>query len=357
MPETMLDIFRGDAFSVISLTDALNRPIFQPGRIGTMALFQEIGISTIDVALEERGGVLALVQPTPRGGPGISIPKPLGRVRVVRAPHFQIDDGVMAEEVQGRIAWGSDIQNLQMQTVMDKVTERMMIHRASHEVTIEYNRMGAVKGVVVYADGSTLDLFEFFGITQAPVIYFDLPNPATVVAPPGPVITGALRALVQGIIRAMAKALGGLPFTGVYCLCGDNFFDYLVAHPEIRQTYINTPMALQLRQPYIANGGQTWGSFDFGGVTFENYRGYIGDTDFIGPNDAHFFPTGVPGLFKTFLAPADYIETVNMVGQRLYAKQFPMPNDKGVNFETQGNWLNVCLRPQALFKGSALAGP
>jgi hypothetical protein len=52
----------------------------------------------------------------------------------------------------------------------------------------------------------------------------------------------------------------------------------------------------------------------YGGITFENYRGWIaGDTvtPFIDPNEAHFFPPGTPNLFKTFFAPADYIETVN----------------------------------------------
>jgi hypothetical protein len=28
----------------------------------------------------------------------------------------------------------------------------------------------------------------------------------------------------------------------------------------------------------------------------------------------------VPGLFRTYYAPADYIETVNTIGQRLYVK-------------------------------------
>jgi hypothetical protein len=64
----------------------------------------------------------------------------------------------------------------------------------------------------------------------------------------------------------------------------------------------------------------------YGGITFENYRGWIaGDTvtPFIDPNEAHFFPPGTPNLFKTFFAPADYIETVNTLVCRATPRRSP----------------------------------
>jgi len=36
----------------------------------------------------------------------------------------------------------------------------------------------------------------------------------------------------------------------------------------------------------------------------------------------------VPGLFRTVYAPADYIETVNTQGQRLYGKQYEMQTER-----------------------------
>jgi hypothetical protein len=95
----------------------------------------------------------------------------------------------------------------------------------------------------------------------------------------------------------------------------------------------------------------SYGSFEFGGITWENYRGYVGSQAFIDPDKCYLFPLGVPNLFKTFFGPADYIETVNRQGQRMYAKQYPMPNDKGIFMEVQTNPLNVCTRPNALLKG------
>jgi Phage major capsid protein E len=69
-------------------------------------------------------------------------------------------------------------------------------------------------------------------------------------------------------------------------------------------------------------------------------------TPFIDPNQAHFFPLGTPNLFKTFFAPADYIETVNTLGLPRYAKAIPSDNNKSVRLEMQTNPLSLCLRPR-----------
>jgi Phage major capsid protein E len=337
----MLDIFHNNAFGTIELTDAINKVVFQPGRIGEMAIFRESSVTSVDIAIEEKNGILILVPPTPRGGPGTTLPKPTRALRVLRAPHFEINDGVMAEEVQGVRAWGTEDQ---VEMVMDKVAERMVTHKASLEATMEYARVGAVMGVITYADGSSLNLFTEFEVTQEPAVPFNL----TAANPVG----GVLRQTCTQVIRTMSKNLGGVPFSGVAAICGDNFFDALMMHPEVRATFLNTPDAGQLRLPYINFNGLIYGTFPFGGIVWENYRGYVGGTTFVPTDEAHFFPTGAPNLFITYLAPADYIETVNRPGQRMYVKQYDMPNDKGVHLDVQMNPLNICTRPKVLMKGT-----
>ena len=106
----------------------------------------------------------------------------------------------------------------------------------------------------------------------------------------------------------------------------------------------------ELRSNYVS-GGQIWGNFLFGGINWTNYRGNVGANPMIETDKVYFYPTGVPELFKTFVSPADYIETVNTMGQMRYTKQYPMPNDKGVHMDTQTNNLNICTRPLALLRG------
>jgi hypothetical protein len=62
------------------------------------------------------------------------------------------------------------------------------------------------------------------------------------------------------------------------------------------------------------------------------------------------YPIGVPGLFKTHYAPADFIEAVNTVGLPAYAKQERMEMDRGIKIHAQSNPLCMCHRPAALIK-------
>ena len=50
----MLDIFNNNAFGVVSLTDAINKPLFAPGRLGQMGLFSERGVTTTTVRFRRR---------------------------------------------------------------------------------------------------------------------------------------------------------------------------------------------------------------------------------------------------------------------------------------------------------------
>lgn len=336
----MLEIFQNNAFGVLSLTDAINALKFVPGRIGELGLFTESSVNTTSIAIEEKDGILVLVSPTPRGGPGQTVEKSRRTLRNLSVPHFEINDAIMAEEVQGVRAFG---QETQLETVMDKVAERGAIHSQSHAATQEYSRIGAVKGIVTYADGSTLNLFTEFGVSQEAEVDFDLDN-----ASPA---EGALRKKCASVTRTVATNLGGLPWSGLRALCGDAFFDDLIAHGEVRATFLGWPEAKILREGYIEPNGKSYGAFEFGGIVWENYRGKVGNTDFIDTDKCHIFPTGVPNLFRTVYAPADYMETVNTMGQRLYAKIFPMPNGKGVNFDVQTNAIEYCTRPKTLIKG------
>ncbi len=167
----MLDIFNSDAFSVVSLTDAINKLKFVPGYLGASGLFAETGITTTSVAIEQKNNVLVLVPPTPRGGPGVTLDKGKRSMLSINVPHFEINDAVYAEEVQNIRPFGQESGE---DSVMRLVGERMQTDGRSQEATIEYSRLGAVKGVVTYADGSTLDLFATFGVAQAAEVNFDL---------------------------------------------------------------------------------------------------------------------------------------------------------------------------------------
>jgi hypothetical protein len=339
----MLDIFRSDAFSIVALTDTINKMIFVPGYLGRRGLFQATSVNVTSVAIEEQNGVIRLVPPTPRGGPGVTIDKPKRALRLLSIPHFEVNDAVMAEEVQGIRPFGQETGE---DAVMQKVGERMQTAGQSFEATQEYARIGAVMGVVTYADGSTLNLFKEFEVNSGnPPAEIDFNLDAA--SPVG----GILRQQCAAVIRVLGVNLANMPFSSVEAIVGDAFYDALIAHPEVRATYLASVEASELRQGYVTPNGDTFGSFYFGGITWTNYRGAVNGTEFINTDKAYFYPVGVPGLFRTVYAPADYIETVNTMGRPRYVKQYEMPNGKGIHLDTQMNAINYCTRPAALLRG------
>jgi hypothetical protein len=72
----------------------------------------------------------------------------------------------------------------------------------------------------------------------------------------------------------------------------------------------------------------------------------------VGTDAVHIFPVGVPGLYRTVYAPADYIETVNTLGLPRYARQWQSANGKRVEMESQMNALSYCTRPKVLMVGA-----
>ena len=336
----MADIFESDAFSVRRLTDAINEIKFVPGRIGELGLFDTQSVDTTIIQVEKKGDVLVLVAPTPRGGPGITVDAAKRDLRPLNVPHFEINDAIYAESIQNVRAFG---QEQALETMVGKVVEKQRVHVNSMAATEEHARMGAVKGIVTYADSSTLNLFTEFGVVQEVEVDFALTaaNPAE----------GVLRGKCAAITRSMQGILDGLPFTGIWAFCGDNYFDALLAHKEVRDSYKGWNQAQILRESYIGPNRLSYGIFEFGGIVWENYRGAVGGTSFIDSDKVHLFPIGSPGLFKTVYAPADYEDTVNTMGQRLYSRQYQMQNSKGRNLDTQMNALQYCTRPKALLKG------
>ncbi|MDD3293104.1 MAG: major capsid protein [Geobacteraceae bacterium] len=339
---SVFDVFNSDPFSLVSLTDAINKVPFIPGRLGQLGIFEEKPVSTTAVMLEEEDGVLYLVENRPRGSAPQQNQTGKRKARSLVLTHLPTGDRIMADEIQGVREFGS---NDQAKAILNVTNGRLATMSSSLDATLEHLRIGAIKGQILDSDGSTViyNLFTEFGVSQETEVDFDLDN-----ASPA---SGVLRKKCAAIVRKIGDNLGATPFSGVHCLCGDAFFDDLLAHAEVVESYKGTPMAQVLREGYIYPNSdlKIYGAFEFGGIVFENYRGKVGSIDYIHTDKAHFFPVGVTGLFKTYFGPANYIETVNTLGLPKYAKVSPDPQfQKWVDIEAQSNPLPICTRPKVL---------
>lgn len=342
-----LNVFKDDAFGVIELSDSVNEMPFVPGRAGQVINWQPKGVSTTSVMIESKAGVLTVLNPSDRGGPGTTTEKTKRKARSLLVPHYQHDGFMNADEIQNVRAFGTESEVQTIQGMLNEYLQEGITQVL--DPTVEYQRLGALKGVILNQDGSTLyDLFSEFGVTQETEINFDL-----AAASPG---SGVLREACANAVKLMVDNLGGSTFTTGWAFCGWAFFSALLKHKEVVESYKGTDMAKVLRDGYVLpDGSKVYGVFEFGGIVWEAYRGKIDGTDMVETDKCHIFPYGAPGLFRTVFAPADYIETVNTRGLPRYAKQWESANGKGVNWEIQTNPLSYCMRPKVLLKGKRTA--
>lgn len=330
-----MDVFTGDAFSSIELTTALERVPFQPSWLGSLNIFEPRPVRTETVAVERRGNQLALVQTSQRGAPLPQATTQARDIRDFRTVRVAKGDRINASEIQNIRQFGSESE---LQQVQSEVMRRMIKVRRDVELTHENMRLGAVSGVVLDADGSTIrNWFSEFGITPPTEDSWGLDSPNTDV-----------RAKCHQLARQMARASEGA-FTAssrIIALAGDNYFDKLTGNKQVRETYLNWQAAADLR------GNAAFGEFEYGGIRWVNYRGTDDGAVGVSPNSVRFFPVGAPGVFEVAQSPGESFEWVNTPGRDMYAVIVPdRDRNMFVDVEVYSYPLHICTRPQMLLRG------
>lgn len=327
--------FDQDAFSVYSLTAAINLLPNQYGRVREMGIMPIRPERTRHVLVEENDGVLSLIPSKSVGSPGTPARGGARRARSFTVPHLPLDDVLHPQDYQGLRAFGSEDTTAELNRIVNRKLQAL---KNSHAITLERLRVGALQGKIPDADGSIIyDLFTEFGKTQE-VINFELNTDTTDV-----------RGKCFAVTRAIEDNLKGETMTGVHCLCGPNFMDSLISHSNVYEAFLYQNSA-EVRRDVRR-------SFSYGGIEFEEYRAKAENpsgsmVQFIGDDDAHFFPIGTQNTFATVAAPADFAEAVNTLGRLYYAKTQWRDYNRGLDLHTQSNPLPMCFRPGVLVKGN-----
>jgi len=333
----MINPFEADSFSMMSLSVSMEVLPNKYDRLDQLALFEDKPVRTRDIAVESMNGVLCMLPSLPVGAPGTKASHAKRVVRSFRVPHIPHDDVISPAEYEGLRAHGSETE---LQALENLVSRKLQAMKDKHDQTLEWLRMGALKGIIVDGDGSTVlyNLYTEFGIS-AKTVDFVLGTGTTDV-----------KGKVREVVRHIEDNAKGASFRGINCDCSPEFFDAFTDHAEVKEVFLGHAEASQ------RYGEDNRRGFRFGGVTFAEYRGSADDADgnnhkFITAKDAHFYPVGGLDTFHTAFAPGNFIETVNTMGQRLYAKLVPRPKGDGVDLYTESNPLPMCTRPGMLVRG------
>jgi len=305
-----------DLFTVTTLTSAINKLPALPTKAGSLGIFNERGIATTTVVIEVRNGRLFLVPNVSRNDDPLPVANSKRTRRTFETAHLPVSSQVLP----------SEMSDPQAQVINDKLQGL----KNSLEATREWQRIGALRGKILDADGGVLyDLYDEFGVPQKQIT----------------VALGTANTDVRGKVLAAKRhaeeKLGGVLVSGFKAFCGPEWFDKFTDHAKVKEAYANYQEAADRL------GGDNRAGFIFGGVEFIEYNASVSNQKFIPDDVAQVFPVGV-GIYDLYNAPANYNETVNTLGQPFYAKAEERRLGKGWDLEAQANPLALCLYPEAL---------
>ncbi len=336
----ILSPYGENMFDLVSMTTGINLIPNSYGRLREMKLFVPKPVTSKIIMIEEKKGVLHLLDINPEGAPPPKGKRNKRKGRLFHIPNIPHDDMVQASEFANVRKFGTDNET---STEAEVFAERCLEMRLLHAITLEYLKWGALKGEVLDGDGDVFyNFYDEFEVDKKE-IDFALDKPETDVA-----------LKCREVKRHIERNLMGEVTNGkIHCFCDEKFFDAFIAHPNVEKFYLNHAQALNL----VGKSGDSRKGFVFEGITFEEHSGQVPNAkgvvrEFIEEGHAHFFPLGTRDTFKTFFAPADFLESVNTKGKELYAKQAEEKFGRWIDLHTQSNPLPMCRRPALLVTGS-----
>lgn len=348
--EDVLDLFRNDVFSTASLYRVVDNATYVPQILTGSGIFTDVPVMGDLIHLYEEDNTVRLIPTTERGAPDTQAIRDVGRIRTLRTVRLSKKDSVRASELLNVAAVGLP-QNVRLRNVAELVNERMSKLRDDMEMTMEFQLLGALKGKLIDADGTTVvtDFFAELGVTQGAIVDVNF-STLTEDAFQEFFVNNFFRP----IIRSLKDRRG--PGTRIGVLCGDNFWSELMKHPGFRAIW-----KLEMQARAIARASNplvqpnAWLSVDYAGFTWWNYMGTDdGTTIAVETNLAYFFPINAKDVFVTYLAPG---ETFDQVGQGMKGKPFypmirpdPRAHPEFVDLLMRRYPLPACIYPKALMR-------
>lgn len=325
-------------YTHVALTETINEAENQFGMLEERNIAPEEPIMSTVVELTIDGDELYVLATSERGGPAQPNGERRGQKIYLEVPHITDLSVIKPEDLQNMVSLTQ--QPHAPMTFEEALDRRIARDRAKHDLTLEYFRVGALKGQIYDGDLRLVhDLYQAFGLTKK-VINFELDDPDT----------NVLAKCDQLVAHVRVNLKGEVMRGGVEVLVSTEFFSALIGHSKVEKFWLNAEQALALANPQrVERGGQYGRTFYFGNITWTEYDATTARKNgealrFIDEGKGHAFPLGTMNAFRTYLAPANDIRFVNQPGRRIYMSPEVLKHGQGIELKTESNPLPVWRR-------------
>lgn len=332
-------------YTAVQLTGTINRLPNLYGLVNDLNVFPSAGSMSTLVEVRREENTLAVLPAVERGGPATVAKRTPGDTLYFEIPHFPLDDVIKPQDLQNLITVIGT--SAHPRTLEEETAKRLFAIRNRHSITLEWVRMGALKGLITDGKGNTIyDLFASFSF-QKTIVYFDLTNSNSD-------ITGQCEKLFEAIVTN----LRGETMSFIEVIVSPSFFNAFIQHPKVEKFWVNWQNAAQLANiERVKNGGQMGRVFEFQQIRWREYYGRAPvngvSSPFVADNKGHARPVGTMDSFYTHFAPANDIRFVNMPGKEVYVSPKILDHGAGVELHTESNPLAICRRPEMLVEVDA----
>lgn len=288
---------------------------------------------------------------------------------------YKVIESLTPEEIQGvRQAGTANTPETEARVRARKLAKI----RTQFDITNEFLKAGAIKGVVRDTDGVVrLDMYAQMGLTSNATGFWN--GKKEIVIPVADTSkTHEIDDAIEDLKAWMEDNAGaGTIINGedITVLVDTTFFRALTNHPYLREAFLQQQTALSYQQMTgsLRTGGADgvqakMSQFTYRGVTFVEYRGKFKDTagtdhalvgtthkdgkTAITTGVGHAFPnvSTLAGseLFQIAYAPVMKMGYANTLGQPLYVFEYEKDRDEGIDFEAHSILMPFCTRPQLL---------
>jgi hypothetical protein len=333
-----LDIFNNDAFTLSSMSQAIDKATYTPTTLLDSGVFTPEPIRTESFGIETRKGSVSVVPYSQRGEKRTTKDKTnLRSLRNIETPRLAVTSTIRAHELAFLREFGTEDQIIEVQK---EIANRQfgptgLVNDVN--LTLEKMAMGAIDGIILDHNGDELyNYFTILGETASPAIGLALTT----------LTEGDLRKqITQKILRPMRAKAQGAQFQYIRAICGATAFDNLSANPEYYATYLAQQAGAELRETYFEKPVR------FAGVEWVEYQGTDDGVFKVADNEIKFVPWGNNNIFSRVMSPGESFSQIGQMGQALYSSIIvDDKRDEFVDLDVSTYSLMVNRRPDMTIK-------